>query len=1455
MQAACRNETLKSEWDVNEKEQDPRMPAPVLDQSAPGDGRWIEKSRLADAPGLADRLAAAKGDVHQDGVLLDLWPLIYYSDRHADHIHVLQDGKLLFLTRYVGAPEREAALLNSLLHEAAQRGAQACYLDMSNRRKPHLEEQCGLLSTPLGMVQTIDDLRTFSIEGGRMRRLRYLVSRFGRENQCRIDEYTVPSRATDSAIREVMRAWSQEKGVVNKVDAILSDMRTGNLLKRYRIFLTYLGDTLQNVIVLSHIPDGYITDQEYFLPGMPLGGTEYAYVDIMRRLAAEGCRKFSLGLTWGLFEPKEGFSDLEGWALINRTQGQLARIFERGVQNHQYKNKYGPSEYPLYLYRSAGSRPQIIKQCMGQFFRNGVSYDSIAQQVEADERAAPADGVAWPAEQASTAAARSEARTAADAESDTAAGLQADIRAGRFDATAVDVQGIQLDLISDSWAHQDTPFIRQRLRELHEGLRSDTGAQALGEVLGLPHVLLTTSGRSAERVLFTLWKSRRRTILQNIPFFSTLHNEVKAGFKPRVLPDPRIDAADPDALFRGGLDLDRLSEALSEPDADAALVLLELANNGSGGYPVSLAHLRAVSALCRRHGVPLALDITRIVRNAELIRRHEAGQGQRALWDVVAEIIGQADIILGSLCKDFGVTAGGLLATRDERFMAKARRYADIEGAALDRLQARLVNQSLHERDVIGRSVAAQLDLVQAVHQDLLSRGVPLVQPAAGHCLLVRADQMAAHRTAAHPAEALLRQLYETHGVRGGVHLAGDDTHGLPGSCVRLALPLGLEGSHVAALLGAALGGPGHDGAPPPAATPAPRRPERLRSGDADPASGPGGAPARRPAPAAATLDTPAGAIAIIGMTGRYAQAGSLSEYWQNLRAGRSCITEVPQDRWNWRDHFQPDVEQAVRERKSYGKWGGFLEDFDKFDPQFFWMPPRRIEFIDPQERLFLEECWKALEDAGYPPHALTAALRARTGVFSGAAKQGFSLYASEARGTHPHTSSASMVGRVSHFFDLQGPSVSFDNHCASSLVAVHEACEYLRQHKGDLALAGGVSLSLHPSSYVQLSLVQMLSHNEHSAAFGKGGAGYVPGEGVGVVILKRLDEAVRDGDFVHAVIRGGAVNHSGRTRYYGQPSQGQQAAAIRAALAQSQVEARSVSYIEAAASGVEASDAVEMAALTEVFGQRQGVRGDYWIGSVKPAIGHCEAVSGMSQLARAVLSLRHGLLTPTLLPEERSPHIDFEQLPFRPAVQETPWQRVQIDGRDTPRRAGVTTLGNGINAHLIVEEFMPPPDADESPAPAAGASGESFVFALSAQSLQRLQAYARHWIDYLQAQEGCDLHRIAYTLQVGRQPMPWRLALRASDQAELIGLLTRWLQGDATDERIHHGHARRAPEGREAHAASSTPQDIAALAAHWTQGLTSSWITLHRGRSLRKIGGLPSYPFEREAYGLFQAS
>jgi len=593
--------------------------------------------------------------------------------------------------------------------------------------------------------------------------------------------------------------------------------------------------------------------------------------------------------------------------------------------------------------------------------------------------------------------------------------------------------------------------------------------------------------------------------------------------------------------------------------------------------------------------------------------------------------------------------------------------------------------------------------------------------------------------------------------------------------------------------------------------------------------------------------------IAIIGLSGRYPKAKTIADFWQNLKNGEQCISEIPNQRWDGKRYYHAEPNEAVKLGKSYSKWGGFLEDFDQFDPMFFNMTPREAENIDPQERIFLEESWKALEDAGYSPSNLSADLRQRIGVFAGITKQGFNLYRQESEQSHqngnrqincPATSFASLVNRVSYFLNLQGPSFPVDTMCSSSLVAIHEACEYIRSGKGDMAVVGGVNLYAHPSSYLELSLGKFVSSSSICAAFEKDGDGFVPGEGVGVVILKSYDRAIKDRDSIYALIRGSAVNHDGKTNGYKTPNPGPKAAVIRQALQDSGIDGRSISYIEAAAQGSEMGDAIEASALTEVFRDRHNVEGAYRIGSVKPNIGHCESASGMSQLTKVVLSLNHKTLLPTLRSRELSPTIDFDLLPFELQQNLGEWKPVRVDGIEVPRRAGVMNIGaGGVNAHIIVEEY--PRNAEP-----VNNQREPVLFVLSAKNEERLEQYVQDWLIHLKNNQSLDLPSIAYTLQVGRESMACRLAFVVKQSGEIEEHLTRWLKtrelgegcfyGDVTQEKIKN------PDAVAARVKEGNANNAIALAKLWVQGNTIPWDEWHGGKTLDRLSGLPTYPFAR---------
>ncbi|MFY0589765.1 beta-ketoacyl synthase N-terminal-like domain-containing protein, partial [Burkholderia pseudomallei] len=573
-------------------------------------------------------------------------------------------------------------------------------------------------------------------------------------------------------------------------------------------------------------------------------------------------------------------------------------------------------------------------------------------------------------------------------------------------------------------------------------------------------------------------------------------------------------------------------------------------------------------------------------------------------------------------------------------------------------------------------------------------------------------------------------------------------------------------------------------------------------------ATGPTGEPSRAsagvPSGASSSIKRPGATwdepIAIVGVSGRYPQARDLDAFWDNLMRGRDSITEIPPERWPLDGFYDEDRERAIGASRSYAKWGGFIDGFAEFDPQFFNLSPREASNMDPQERIFLQACWEALEDAAYTRARIAREHGGRLGVFAGITRAEFCLYGAGnlKQGKAPFTSFCSLVNRVSYFLDANGPSIPIDTMCSSSLVAVHEACDKLRLGECEVALAGGVNLSLHPYMYVSLSAQRMLSSDGRCKSFGLGGNGYVPGEGVGVIVLKPLSRALADGDRIHATIRATSINHGGKTNGYTVPNPIAQQNVIRSALDRAGVHARAVSYVEAHGTGTELGDPIEIAGLSGAFRRDTSDRGFCAIGSVKSNIGHLEAASGLAGLTKVLLQMKHGLLVPSLHASELNPNIDFPASPFVVNRETRAWERPVIDGREHPRIAGVSSFGaGGTNAHVILEE----PPRQASPARAPTPAGAPALIVLSAKKPEQLRRYASELLarlrdaDYRARVDADGLRSLAYTLQVGREAMDERLAVIADSVQALEGKLRQFVDGKTDIQDLHVSRV-----GRSAH-------------------------------------------------------
>ncbi|HEY8358904.1 MAG TPA: SDR family NAD(P)-dependent oxidoreductase, partial [Ramlibacter sp.] len=491
-------------------------------------------------------------------------------------------------------------------------------------------------------------------------------------------------------------------------------------------------------------------------------------------------------------------------------------------------------------------------------------------------------------------------------------------------------------------------------------------------------------------------------------------------------------------------------------------------------------------------------------------------------------------------------------------------------------------------------------------------------------------------------------------------------------------------------------------------------------------------------APEAAQVPPPARSgyeddtIVIVGASGSFPGASDLDAFWRQLAAGADCIGEIPADRWDWKAWFGGPDEP----NKTSIKWGGFIEGAGDFDARFFGISPREAIWMDPAQRLLLLHAWRAIEDAGQAPGSLAGT---RTAVFVGTAPSGYAerLAAAGNRiASHSSTGAVGSIGanRISYFLDLHGPSEPIETACSSALVAVHRGVMAIRGGDCDQALVGGINLIISPETQVSFGKAGMLSEDGRCKTFSKNANGYVRGEGVGLLFLKRLGDARRDGNPILAVIRGSAENHGGRANSLTAPNPKAQADLLRDAYRRAGVDPRTVGYIEAHGTGTALGDPIEVQALKTAFRdlapQAASVAPWCGIGSVKTNIGHLELAAGAAGMAKVLLQLRHRTLAPTLHCGEVNPFLQIEGSPFYLVRQAQPWAALRdADGRELPRRAGVSSFGfGGVNAHVVLEEYV----AGEA-TPAIDPNAPQLLV-LSARNPDRLQAQARQLLAFLES-------------------------------------------------------------------------------------------------------------------------
>ncbi|MGY0064534.1 beta-ketoacyl synthase N-terminal-like domain-containing protein [Streptomyces sp. LZ34] len=591
------------------------------------------------------------------------------------------------------------------------------------------------------------------------------------------------------------------------------------------------------------------------------------------------------------------------------------------------------------------------------------------------------------------------------------------------------------------------------------------------------------------------------------------------------------------------------------------------------------------------------------------------------------------------------------------------------------------------------------------------------------------------------------------------------------------------------------------------------------------PQAGPHPAPAGRASPPPPSA-LPREDVAVIGMACRSAGATGPEELWEVVSQGRDCLEEISEPGWRglFREHF-PDAAPP-----RYGA----MADTDAFDAAFFRISPREAAAMDPAQRVLLEECHRALEDAAQDP----AALRGRQvavviGSIGLPPRSDYSAHATMG------TDSSIMAARLAYHLDLNGPALAVDTACSSSLVALDLARGMLQSGEAELAIAGGVSVFSHPGFFVSMESLGITSPTRHCRPFDQDADGMLLGEGVGVLVLKRLSDAVRDRDRIHGVIRGSGTNQDGRTAGITAPSFMAQSRLIQDVFRRSGIDATDLQYVEAHGTGTKLGDPVEIHGLTDAFAAFTDRRRFCALGSIKANIGHTTAAAGVLGVIKVLLCLQHRELPPAANFRHPNEHIDFADSAVYVNTEPAEWPR----NASGSRLAAVSSFGySGTNAHLVIEEYAEP-QPPSCPAPPRRPQ----LLPLSARDEARLRAGAGALLEHLRTrglgdQDLCD---IAWTLQIGREAMEERLAVVAGSMTEFTERLAAFADGARADgPGLYRGRvpeeARTGPPAEDGYGVG-----VAELAAGWCEGRAVDWPRLHTGTRPRRLR-LPGHPFER---------
>ncbi len=560
--------------------------------------------------------------------------------------------------------------------------------------------------------------------------------------------------------------------------------------------------------------------------------------------------------------------------------------------------------------------------------------------------------------------------------------------------------------------------------------------------------------------------------------------------------------------------------------------------------------------------------------------------------------------------------------------------------------------------------------------------------------------------------------------------------------------------------------------------------------------------------------------IAVVGMECRFPGGNNTKEFWNLLYNNKSAVTEVPESRWKIEDYYDPNVNAKG---KIYTKHGAFIDGVEYFDAGFFGITPREALYMDPQQRLLLEVCWHALENANIAPSSLYKSL---TGIYIGLTNFDYaSVIKNTGKDINRYVVTGNVLcmaaGRISNALGLMGPSMVIDTSCSSSLVALHTACLHLRNKECDAALVGGANLIFSPEVNINLCDAKMLSADGLCHTFDASANGYVRGEGCGVVVLKRLSDAIANNDKILACIKGSAINHDGPSGGLTVPNGSSQQYVIEKAMKSAAIPPHDIDYIETHGTGTPLGDPIELDTLAKIFKNNSQQQQRLKIGSVKTNIGHLEPAAGIAGLIKLILSLQNEIIPAHLNFVNPNPYFSWNEEQIEVVTKNTPWKK-----GNKKRIGALSSFGfSGTNSHLIVEEGI------ERKVESHTNENAPSLLALSAHSEEALQKLMEMYLNYLNTNSDLNFSDICYTANTCRTHFKYRKTIIANSSTEAVKILSNILNGNSE---IPLKNINNSP--------------IENSAEKYLNGKEIDWAKFYHGAKLNKVT-IPNYPFQRQKY------